>query len=219
MGWKVINQEVLVMLKKLVLPAIAAAAVAFLPATAMAKGGGGGLVATGPSPTSMAINYMTFNVAGIQSFDSMGASGNAVYTMFVGAGAEIMAIGWDVNITAISPSWQSEMGVVFSDSMFSDTWVSLRPGNGANSSGTGSFSSGGPVDLVELGYSFTVGSDGMLRLEFFESYDDAVGAADGFWNSGTLTIGVSAVPEPGTYGLMALGLLGIALVARRRRAD
>lgn len=37
--------------------------------------------------------------------------------------------------------------------------------------------------------------------------------------NGTLSgLTVSAVPEPGTYAMMALGLLGVGLVARRRRA-
>ncbi len=65
--------------------------------------------------------------------------------------------------------------------------------------------------------SFAVGSDGLLRLEFYETYDD-VGIQDGMWNSGTLTLGVTAVPEPGTYGLMALGMVGVLLAARRRAA-
>lgn len=36
---------------------------------------------------------------------------------------------------------------------------------------------------------------------------------------GEVAFDVVAIPEPGTYGLMALGLLGIAVVARRRRAN
>lgn len=35
----------------------------------------------------------------------------------------------------------------------------------------------------------------------------------------TTTLSVSAVPEPSTYALMGLGMVGIGLVARRRRAD
>ncbi len=50
-------------------------------------------------------------------------------------------------------------------------------------------------------------------------------AGRAYWNIHTTTFGggeirgfLKPVPEPGTYGLMALGLAGIALVARRRRA-
>jgi hypothetical protein len=40
---------------------------------------------------------------------------------------------------------------------------------------------------------------------------------DALVNAGTLTIFYAPIPEPGTYGLMALGLLGVAAAAARRR--
>ena len=63
---------------------------------------------------------------------------------------------------------------------------------------------------------FTIGPTGKLRMEFSEEYDDDAPTPDGRWLSGTLTV-VTAVPEPGTYGLMALGMLGIAAAVWRRR--
>jgi len=57
-----------------------------------------------------------------------------------------------------------------------------------------------------------------LRLEFYESLDDFADEWDALWQSGSLTFEVSPIPEPSTYGLMGLGLLGVAAAARRRKA-
>ncbi|PZP36811.1 MAG: hypothetical protein DI603_00775 [Roseateles depolymerans] len=112
----------------------------------------------------------------------------------------------------------SDIAVQFSDSAATqDTAISLAP-SATNAAGTASYASSGLVDLTAANLSFAVGSDGKLRLEFYETWDDIAGAQDGTWNSGTLTLSVTAVPEPATYGLMALGLLGVLLAARRRSA-
>lgn len=166
---------------------------------------------------STAVTLLSFDVAGIESRHGWGDPGNAVYSVNIGSGWKVVSAGWDVNVTAVDPSWLSEMAVDFTDSAIT-TGVSLHVGVNDSFSGTTSYSSGGQIDLVGLGLAFRVGSDGNLRLEFSEDFDDSSVNPDGFWNSGSLTFGVVAVPEPGTYGLMALGLLAVGAAARRRSA-
>ncbi len=186
---------------------------------------GGGASHFGPSkshntmaPIGLAETVYNFDVAGIYSNDEYGSPINEVFNLDVGAGSWVTGIGWDVSIYADDPSWLSEMQVAFENSTQS-TGVFLSVGVGDDFPGAGSYSSGGIVDLVGLGLQFQVGADGKLRMEFFEGFDDFPGDWDGVWDSGALSVQVmSAVPEPGTYALMLLGLAGAAVVARRRRS-
>jgi hypothetical protein len=157
----------------------------------------------------------TFDTTNIISYDGEGAAINEIHELQVGANSRVVGIGWDVNLTAWNPSWLSELVVSFGPS--SGALLYLPPGAGDNFTGSASYSSGGVVDLVGLGYDFSVGADGKLRMEFFEAFDDVPGSFDGTWNFGTLTFEVTAVPEPATYGMKALGLLAVGAAARRRR--
>lgn len=204
------------MLKKFALSAAIAAVL--LPASAMA----GTVINLSPiavSPTANGVTtLLTFDVSGIASWGTLGDASNVVALLDIGAGSTLDQVGWNVNLTASSPSWLSDIAVQFSDSAATqDLAITLAP-SATNASGTASYSSA-LVDLTATNLSFAVGSDGKLRLEFYETWDDIAGAADGMWNSGTLTLAVTtAVPEPGTYGLMALGMVGVLLAARRRRS-
>jgi hypothetical protein len=200
------------MQKKFALSALAAAVL--LPAAALAADVTMAPISVMAAPDGVT-SVFTFGVTGIASGGTLGDAANVVALLDIGAGSVLTSVGWSVSLTASSPSWLSEIAVQFSPSTVNqDLAISLAPST-SNAAGTASYT--GSTDLVPANLSFAVGSDGLLRLEFYETYDDA-GIQDGMWNSGTLTLGVTAVPEPGTYGLMALGMVGVLLAARRRAA-
>lgn len=163
---------------------------------------------------------ITVNFSNIESHGELGDWDNVVRTVDVGANARITGMSFDVDLTAFDPSYLSEMAIAFESSDFMEG-VYFTPAVGYDFPWTERFS--GSADLVELGLDFQVGEDGLLRIEFFETYDDFWGFADGVWNFASFTFEVESaqepapVPEPASALLLAAGL-AMMRQARRRAA-
>lgn len=158
------------------------------------------------------IGLYNIDLAGIQSWDAAGSPNNHTLSIFIGANVTVAYIGWDnVVIETNGASWLSEARINF---LASPIGLNLAPGSADAFPGAGGpYSSGGLIDLAALDptYPFQVGADGMLHIEFFESFDDVAGAPDAVWLSGTLSINF---PTPGGTAVL---LAGFGFCARRRR--
>ncbi|WP_284620301.1 PEP-CTERM sorting domain-containing protein [Aquabacterium humicola] len=179
---------------------------------------GAALAAAALAATPAQAGIVVVDVSLIFSNDALGSATNEVLSVAIGAWQNVVKVSWDVELYADSPSWLSEISVDISG--VNGNGIALSPGVGANVSGAQVFA--GSFDLLANALNFQADATGNLRLEFFESFDDFTNAPpdnwDGIWRSGSITI--ETIPEPATYGLMGVALLGAAFASRRRqRAD
>jgi hypothetical protein len=158
------------------------------------------------------LGLYNIDLAGIQSWDAAGSANNHRLSVFIGAFTTVQHIGWEnVVIETAGGSWLREARINF---LNSSAGLSLVPAADDAFGGIGGpYASDGLVDLatIDPAYPFQVGADGMLHLEFFESFDNASDALDATWISGTLSINF---PAPGGVGA---ALAGLFAAARRRR--
>jgi len=160
------------------------------------------------------IHELQVSTSGVPNFDERGATSNVVWDFYVGSGASITSLKWDVNVTSYVGSYLSEMKITFSDSL--GKGVTFTPGDGDDFEGTADYA--GFQNLGELGQIFAVAGDGILRLEFHDGFKDlAFDEPEGMWNSGTLVFGISPVPELPVSAMALGGLLLISAVLKRRQ--
>ncbi len=177
-------------------------------------------LATTALPASQAdAATLVVNVAGAQSFAAFGSGSNTVQTFDIGALSRVTAIAFNVSITAFDPSYLSEASLGFTGSDLNGDGVFFTPANGDDVSGTANYS--GTANLVDRGLDFAVGTDGILRLEYFEAFNDADVSPDALWTAGTVTFTydqvTAAVPEAATWLMMLTGFAMVGGAARYRR--
>jgi hypothetical protein len=129
----------------------------------------------------------------------------------------VTSIAWDLTITTRDPSILADAVIHLddADALFppGPDAINLVPGAADLFSGAAAYSSGGQQSLSSLGLDDLRLSKGSLYLELFDSFDDFVGEADATI-TGSVTLGVTLVPAPGSVALLAMG--GLAVVRRRR---
>jgi len=184
------------------------------------------LAAAGAMPVHA--QNIIIDLADWQTDGGFGDPGNTNVFFTLPAGTIVTGFSYSgLTFTSLGASWQSELvlsvnnttGGVTTIDEFLDWAPSLvnDPGLFGPVSGVWQGSTGveGPFGA---GAAFTLGGGpDNLWVTVYEDLPDA--GIDAIISAGTLTIFITPIPEPATYGLMALGLMGVAVAARRRKAD
>jgi MYXO-CTERM domain-containing protein len=154
------------------------------------------------------------------TWDAAGSVNNVVLTFDVaslmgfapGTPITLQTLSYNVSIETVGESWLSEARLLFRDSA-STPLFNFRPSaDGRPSVGIENFS-GGPLALSPaLPPAALFLPDGVLKIEFFESFDDLADEIDAFYRSGSVTF--TGIPTPGAAALLGLG--GLAAARRRR---
>lgn len=116
-----------------------------------------------------------------------------------GSRVDIIGVGWNITIsTWDSGSWLSEASILFEDPddfpVDFDAFT-IAPGSGDNFAGQRNYNSNGIVLLGSQGLPPQVLDNGMLRLEFFETFDDFSAEVDAEL-TGTITLLTTANAGP-----------------------
>jgi MYXO-CTERM domain-containing protein len=173
-----------------------------------------------PTQTSRAGFTRTVALDQVAVWDGLGSPNNVVMTIDMaalfglasGSAIDLNGIGWDVTVSTFGASWLSEATMYFDNqTQDSGAGIFLSVGAGSDVAGTANFTSGGIVKLVDAGLPDLVLADGMLRIEFWDSFDDITNEIDAIMD-GSITL-QSSVPAPSGVALLGLG----GLVAARRR--
>ena len=125
-----------------------------------------------------------FSAEGVESWDAQLDPDNNVFEVNIGAGNAMTGVSWDVGVASVGASWLSEATVAFTSTSDTASGLFLNVGAGEDEAGDMEFSSEGVLVLADAMIpDVDVDADGILRIEFFESFDDTADAIDSNWRN------------------------------------
>lgn len=180
-------------------------------------------LAAGTDLTGQWIAGVAFNAPGTSPLEVMVASTGVRYGMSASSGLNVLSPGGrdaglqndDLELVFATPVRAAGLDVVF-DAPDGASFVGVafydELGNVITSYGFIPAPNGAP------GYQFVgaVSSTANIKRVVFDEYDDSAWDDHVAYDSVVFT--APAVPEPSTYALLALGIAGLSMAARRRRA-
>ncbi|MBL8747170.1 MAG: hypothetical protein JNK58_12550 [Phycisphaerae bacterium] len=164
----------------------------------------------------------TIDVTGIPSMDGLGSPNNVVMFLWVGPFNLVTGIGWDVVLETLVPtSRRRDITMWVRDTLNTPlSGFGIQPGaSDPTPGGPTAYSSDGIRKLANNGIPpVRALADGLIRLEFFDSPNNAPNEADGLWVSGTVSLQtISEIPTPVSPGTGAILLLSGTMLVRRKR--
>jgi hypothetical protein len=172
-------------------------------------------------------SFIDINLAGWTSFGGFGVPNNTTVAFDIGAGTAVTGfIYTGVSVTTSNGSWLSELTLSVNPTNGNAAteymdWAPSEVDDSGSATHSGSWggATGGPGPFG-AGTSFTA-ADGLIFVTVYEGFDDPFGdtgaALDATISAGTMRVFLAPIPEPGTYGMMALGLLAVGATLRKRR--
>ena len=157
-----------------------------------------------------------FDVSGVEFWDLRDDSDNTVLTFDLAAAAglpsgtpvSLLSYAHDLVLTTIDPSWLSEASMSFDFLGDGSEQLLVTPGGGIETPAIAEPLMLGPISLGGF-----VSPDGLVRIQFFDTFDDYPDAVDAFFEAGSrLIFELEPGPMPCNQADLALdfGVLDLA---------
>lgn len=126
------------------------------------------------------------DMTGVDSWDGLDDADNAIVDINISSSLKVVGVAWDVGISSIGDSWLADASVFVSnsDGTGDPNAIILTPGFAVEAPGDQEFSSGGIITFADESLpDIEPNADGLVRLQFYETFDDVPDAIDSEWRN------------------------------------